>query len=202
MAEIVESLHLSPGHSVLDLGCGEGGDAIWLATQGWQVTGVDISRTAIQRAAVAARSAGVAESITWVNHDLAEWTTETTFDLVTASLFHSMVELPRTEILRRATQQVRPGGHLLIISHAFEHPDDIPPWALRYHGIEDPHDIEISKYSNVLLTPATEIAELDLDRKEWEVAIEETRPRDAIGPDGLETATVKDGVVLSKRTGR
>lgn len=202
VAEIVDSLHLGPGHSVLDLGCGEGGDAVWLATQGWQVTAVDISRTATQRGAEAAQAAGIAESISWVTHDLAEWTTAETFDLVTASFFHSMVELPRTEILRRAAQRVRVGGHLLIVSHAFEGPDDIPPWALRYHGVDDPHDIDTSEYFNVLLTPAAEIAELGLDSEEWDVAIEETRSREAIGPDGIEMAKVKDGVVLLKRIGR
>ena len=46
LAEVVSTLAVG---RALDLGCGEGGDAIWLAQQGWQVTAVDVSPTAIAR---------------------------------------------------------------------------------------------------------------------------------------------------------
>ena len=52
---VAETADLTPG-TALDVGCGTGGDAIWLAEQGWQVTAVDLSRTALDRAAAAARS--------------------------------------------------------------------------------------------------------------------------------------------------
>ncbi|HEX3650002.1 MAG TPA: class I SAM-dependent methyltransferase, partial [Pseudonocardiaceae bacterium] len=61
---------LQPG-SVLDLGCGEGADAVWLARQGWRVTAVDISATALERAAGHADAAGVGDRIEWVRHDLS-----------------------------------------------------------------------------------------------------------------------------------
>lgn len=48
-ALVAEAGDLTPGHA-LDVGCGEGGDAHWLATQGWTVTGVDLSRVALERA--------------------------------------------------------------------------------------------------------------------------------------------------------
>ncbi|MEU9187776.1 methyltransferase domain-containing protein [Streptomyces sp. NPDC048484] len=51
-----------PGHA-LDLGCGEGGDTIWLATHGWQVTAVDIAPTALQRVAQHAAHEGVADRV-------------------------------------------------------------------------------------------------------------------------------------------
>ena len=58
--------------TALDLGCGEGGDAIWLARGGWQVTAVDISTTALERARTAAAAAGVPDGrIDWVAADLA-----------------------------------------------------------------------------------------------------------------------------------
>jgi SAM-dependent methyltransferase len=60
---------LRPG-AALDLGCGEGGDAIWLARHGWRVTAVDVAATALERAAEHARTAGVADRITFERHDL------------------------------------------------------------------------------------------------------------------------------------
>ncbi|MDO8395366.1 MAG: bifunctional NAD(P)/FAD-dependent oxidoreductase/class I SAM-dependent methyltransferase, partial [Dietzia sp.] len=108
-AAVVDPL---PVGSALDLGCGEGGDAVWLAEQGWDVTAVDLSPTAVSRGAEVAAARGVADRIDWVAHDLTTWTTEKRFDLVAASFFHSPVDLSRTRILRCAAEWVRPGGHL------------------------------------------------------------------------------------------
>ena len=60
---------LAPGRA-LDLGCGEGGDAVHLARLGWQVTAVDVSRTALSRAAAAAAAAGLDSRIDFERHDL------------------------------------------------------------------------------------------------------------------------------------
>lgn len=202
LAEVVSTLPSGSAHTALDLGSGEGGDAVWLAEQGWKVTAVDISSTATARGAQGARDAGVADAITWITHDLSSWETEDTFDLVTASFFHSSVELPRTEILRRAAAQVRPGGHLLIVSHAFEDFADVPPWSLRYFGVDDPRDPAIQAMLEAVTTPDEEVSALALDEAEWDVELQEIRSREASGPDGKETATVKDGVVLLRRADR
>lgn len=198
-AEVVAALGADHGTAALELGCGEGGDAVWLATQGWHVTAVDVSTTAIERGADSARESGVAEAITWISHDLSTWTTEETFDLVTASFFHSTPEMPRTEILRRAAKRLQPGGHLLIVSHVFDDPEDIPPWVLRYYETDDPRDPALQDELSHLLTPTAELAALALDEAEWEIVIEEVRPRETAGPDGKETAVVKDGVLLLRR---
>ncbi|EIE99017.1 class I SAM-dependent methyltransferase [Saccharomonospora glauca] len=110
---------LPPG-TALDLGCGEGGDALWLAERGWRVTAVDVSDVALRRGAAHAVAAGVASRITWQRHDLAESFPEGTFDLVSAQFLHSPVaeEGERESVLRRATSAVAPGGVLLIGSHA------------------------------------------------------------------------------------
>ena len=190
MADVARSL---PVGDALDLGCGEGGDALWLAEQGWRVTAVDISPTAIARAAQAEVETGHGSPVTWVATDLATWTTGETFDLVTASFFHSQVALPRTDILRRAARRIRPGGHLLLVSHVFETEQDIPPWAAHSHSEHDDSEEQI------LMAPHEEVAELDLDPGQWEVVLQEVRSREATGPDGEQKATVKDGVVLWRR---
>jgi 2-polyprenyl-3-methyl-5-hydroxy-6-metoxy-1,4-benzoquinol methylase len=110
-----EVADLRPG-TALDLGCGEGGDAIWLAAQGWSVTAADISQTALDIAARHAEEAGV--TVRWERHDLAVSQPAGSFDLVTTSFLHSKVELPRARILRAAAGAVAPGGTLLIIGHA------------------------------------------------------------------------------------
>ena len=74
---------LPPG-TALDLGCGEGGDAIWLARQGWRVRAVDISATALQRVTARAIAAGVADRIECGRHDLAHTFPAGSFDLVSA----------------------------------------------------------------------------------------------------------------------
>ncbi|MEV0331237.1 class I SAM-dependent methyltransferase [Nocardia sp. NPDC050717] len=111
-----EVSELTPG-TALDLGCGEGGDAIWLAARGWQVTAVDISTTAMARGAEHAAAAGV--EITWARHDLHADFPAGTFDLVSAQFLHSPVEQPdeRAVILRKAAAAVAPGGVLVVGGH-------------------------------------------------------------------------------------
>ena len=78
-----ETAQLTPS-TALDLGCGEGADAVWLAQQDWQVTGVDISQVALDRATEHASDAGVADRIDWQRRDLGESFPTGSFDLVSA----------------------------------------------------------------------------------------------------------------------
>jgi 2-polyprenyl-3-methyl-5-hydroxy-6-metoxy-1,4-benzoquinol methylase len=112
-----EVASLTPG-TALDVGCGQGGDALWLAARGWTVTATDVAQSALDTGAERAAAAGVAAAITWEQHDLGVSFPAGTFDLVTTSFLHSPVELPRTAILRRAAAAVAPGGTLLVIGHA------------------------------------------------------------------------------------
>jgi len=170
----------TPGRA-LDLGCGEGADVVHLAQLGWEATGVDISPTAITRAAVASVEAG-AESATFVAADLSEWEPDGTYDLVTASFLHSPVHLPRTAILQRASAAVAPGGHVLLVTHAAA-----PPWA-------DPEHVRHHSF----LTAREEADALALDPEVWEEVRVEEVERDAVGPDGKPGHLV-DGVVLLRR---
>ena len=115
---VAEATSLTPG-SALDIGSGEGGDALWLAAQGWHVTGVDISQNALDKAAARVESvdAEAAARIQWQQHDLAEWLPEPrSFDLVSSQFMH----LPRAErgvLFRGLAAAVAPGGTLLIVGH-------------------------------------------------------------------------------------
>ena len=102
-----EVADLAPG-SALDLGCGEGADAIWLARRGWRVTAVDVSATALRRGAAHAADADVADGITWEQHDLSRSFPAGAFDLVSAQFLHSPVaeDGERESILRRAAAAV------------------------------------------------------------------------------------------------
>jgi thioredoxin reductase/2-polyprenyl-3-methyl-5-hydroxy-6-metoxy-1,4-benzoquinol methylase len=110
----------APGRA-LELGCGEGADAVWLAEQGWQVTAIDLSATALDRAARTADRRGVADRITWRQADLAEGVpgdlAAPVHDLVLAAHLLSPAELPRDAVLRQAAAAVAPGGRLVILSH-------------------------------------------------------------------------------------
>ncbi len=171
---------LAPGRAV-DLGCGEGGDAIWLARQGWTVTGVDISPTAVARARAAATEAGLAaERARFVAHDLSTWEPEGDVDLVTASFFHSREELPRTQVLRRAAARVVRGGHLAIVSHAAP-----PP------GTEHAHHDEL------LLDAAGEVETLALGDG-WRVVVAEHRERTVTSAEGA-VGIHEDVAVLLQR---
>src|ERR671937_581649 len=85
LAEVASALE--PG-SALDLGCGEGADAVWLAERGWHVVAVDISDTALQRAGTAADARGVSDRIAFVQRDLSDGFPDGTFDLISAQFLH------------------------------------------------------------------------------------------------------------------
>jgi len=108
---------VKPGRA-LDLGAGEGRNAVWLAEQGWQVTAVDFSRVALERAATVAQRAGI--DVEWVHADLTDYKpAAAAFDLVVMLYLH----LPpgaRRGVLDQAVTALRPGGRLLIVGHDLE----------------------------------------------------------------------------------
>ncbi|MFF4469891.1 class I SAM-dependent methyltransferase [Streptomyces sp. NPDC001599] len=163
-----EAAALTPG-TALDLGCGEGGDAVWLAAQGWRVTGVDIAATALERAAVHAAEAGVGDRVAWQRHELGESFPEGTFDLVSAHYLQSPVALDQRGVLRRAAAAVAPGGTLLLVLHA-----GWPSWQT-----EPPFDAEFPTLDGVLV-------DLGLPDDGWTVETCETVRRASASPDGAE----------------
>jgi len=109
-----ETTGLTPG-TALDAGCGEGAEALWLATVGWQVAAVDISPEALSRASSQATPGSASERVQWVEADLGVWSPGTQFDLVTTHYAHPA--MPQLAFYERIAGWVAPGGTLLIVGH-------------------------------------------------------------------------------------
>jgi len=113
---VAEVSALTPG-TALDVGCGEGGDVIWLARQGWRVTGADFSANGLARAARHAEEAGVADRIDWWQVDARTFEAGgRSFDLVTTHFLHPP-DGGMVGVVGRLAGAVAPGGHLLVVGH-------------------------------------------------------------------------------------
>lgn len=113
-----EAEGLIPGRA-LDVGCGEGGDVLWLAGRGWRATGLDWSQVALDRAAEHAAAARLSERVEWVRGDVESWQPPAgAFDLVTAHFLHPTGP-QREPVLARLTAAVAPGGTLLWVGHPY-----------------------------------------------------------------------------------
>lgn len=173
---VAEVADLTPGRA-LDLGCGEGADAIWLAKRGWQVTAVDISSVALRKAA--GHAAGANVTVDWQHHNLEHTFPDGEFDLVSAQFLHFWKDFDRDKILRRAAEAVAPGGVLLIEGHM-----DHGPFPHGDHEVRFP-------------TPDEVIAALRLGDG-WETLTKQIHPRQQVGPDG-NPATRTDSTLKMRR---
>lgn len=114
---VAEVSGLAPG-TALDVGCGEGGDVVWLARQGWRVTGADFAANGLARAARHAEEAGVAARTDWWQVDARAFAAGgRSYDLVTTHFLHPP-DGGMTEVTGRLAEAVAPGGHLLVVGHA------------------------------------------------------------------------------------
>ncbi|WP_078287582.1 class I SAM-dependent methyltransferase [Mycobacterium sp. D16R24] len=179
--QLVNEISTLPPRTALDAGCGEGGDAIWLAQKGWQVTGMDFAETALRRAADNATRADpeLATRITWMQADLTTWQPSRRFDLVTSHFMHLPTKL-REPVFTALAAAVAPGGTLLIVGH---HPSDmqaaigrpdLPDW---YFTAEDIAD--------------------GLDPDQWNVVVAESRNRTFTRDD--EEFDIADTVLRAER---
>ena len=148
---VAEVAGLPPGRA-LDLACGAGRNAVWLARQGWRVTGVDFSEVALGKARALAAEAGV--EVEWVQADVVRWEPPAlAFELV-AVLYLQLPAGQRRLVLGRAAAAVAPGGTLLVVGHDLQNLDG------GFGGPRDPA---------VLLTPeqvAAELPGLEIERAE------------------------------------
>jgi 2-polyprenyl-3-methyl-5-hydroxy-6-metoxy-1,4-benzoquinol methylase len=105
---------LEPGRA-LDLACGAGRNAVWLAERGWTVTGVDFADVALDNARALAAERGV--EVEWAQGDVREWVPpEEAYDLVAIMYLHVPAE-ERRVVHGRAARAVAPGGTLLVVGH-------------------------------------------------------------------------------------
>ncbi|QNS02262.1 class I SAM-dependent methyltransferase [Streptomyces xanthii] len=179
-ALVAEVAGLTPGR-VLDVGCGEGADAVWLARGGWDVTALEVSGVALERAAGHARDAGV--TVRWVHAALTEAALPpASFDLVSAQ-YPALLRTPDAAAERALLAAVAPGGVLLLVHHA---------------GMENQHEHEHEHDSG--FDPADYVwpsMVADLFTDDWKVEVNEQRPR--VAPDGGAGAHHTDDVVLRAR---
>jgi SAM-dependent methyltransferase len=175
-ALVTEVSGLHPGRA-LDVGCGEGADAVWLAGQGWKVTALDVSQVALERAARRAREA--AAQVEWVHAGLVDALfPPAAFELVSAQ-YPALLRSADHDAERSLLAAVAPGGLLLMVHHA-----DVDVEAAKSHGF-DPADY---------VSP-TDIAALLGD--DWQVRIDERRPREA--PAGAGSQHTHDVVLRARR---
>jgi SAM-dependent methyltransferase len=176
-ALVAEVADLAPG-CALDVGCGEGADAVWLARRGWQVTALDVSGVALDRARRHAQDAGV--RVAWVHAGLLEaGLAPGVFDLVSAQ-YPVLLKSPGAVAERMLLDLVAPGGTLLVVHHAVE----------SHH--EHPHDGGFDPAAYVL--PADVAALLGPG---WRIEVDERRPRSVSGGGGAHH--VADLVLLARR---
>jgi 2-polyprenyl-3-methyl-5-hydroxy-6-metoxy-1,4-benzoquinol methylase len=162
---VAEVEHLEPGRA-LDLACGEGQNAIWLATRGWDVTGVDYSEVAIAKAHSRAEREGVPAR--FVCADLVEYEPEThAFDLVLVLYLHIAAEARRS-VLAKAVAALAPRGTFVLVGHDLTNATD---------GVGGPSD------QSLLYTPdqiASELTGLELEKATTVLRDVDGEERDAI----------------------
>ncbi len=167
---VAEVEGMSPGRA-LDLACGAGRNAVWLAEQGWTVTGADFSDVALANAAGLAAERGV--EVEWVEADAVEWEPPTrAFDLV-AVLYLQLPADERGAALAHAAGAVGPGGTLLVVGHHLENLSG------GHGGPEDP---------SVLFTQdevAAELPGLEIERAERVLRPVETEDGEVQAIDAL-----------------
>ena len=174
---VAEVAALTPGRA-LDVGCGEGADAIWLARRGWTVTAIDISDVAVRRAREAGEGADVA--VEWVCGDaLRTPFPARSFDLVSMQ-YPALPKAAGEAAVRRLLDTVRPGGLLLAV----------------YHDLDDEHREHMKEKG---LDPADYVGADDLARllgDDFTVEPRTVEPRIDPPPD---TPHVADVVLRARR---
>lgn len=178
-----ELVGLPPGRA-LDLACGEGRNAIWLAGLGWRATGVDFSAVAIERARRLAAEAGVAERASFEVGDVVAGPLPGDGYDACVWAYLQLAAGQRRAALRLAVAALAPGGTLLAVGHDSTNPTD---------GFGGPQD------ATVLYTPDDLVADL-AGVPDLVVEKAERVRRPVPTPDGERVAI--DALLRVRRAGR
>lgn len=194
-AEVVEALAGAPGRA-LDLACGEGRNAVWLAERGWDVTAVDFSAVGVDRgrAGAAARRADVR----WVVSDLAGYDLGVeAWDLV-AHVYLHWPTAEREPFLRRCAAAVAPGGVLVVVGH------DRDNIAHGHGGPQDPDVLTTPEEQAALFrTAGLEVVRAGQVRRSITTEPGHGAPVAAgAGPAAAHVVEAIDHVVVARRPGR
>jgi SAM-dependent methyltransferase len=168
---------LEPG-TALDLGSGEGRNAVWLAQQGWKVEAIDWSDVALDKGRELARSAGV--TVWFTQADLRGWWPPDACSDLAVAAYVQLPYLERHGVWRAASHSLKPGGRLVVIGH---------DWDNLEHGYGGPQQPE-ALYS---------VAEASMVIGEHlEVVRAEQVTRQVETPDGPRTAL--DNIIVGVKT--
>jgi len=170
-----QTADLAPG-AALDLGCGEGADALWLASRGWRVTAVDLSGVALAHA----READTTQAVSWLQADMFAWEPPVeAFDLISLHYVH-VPPGSRAALFGRLARAMRPGGTLLVVAH---HPSD--------------HETDLGRPAIAdLYFTADEVAAMLPE--DWEVLVSGTKPQTVTKGEG-KSLTIQDMVFKARR---
>ena len=173
---------LTPG-KVLDVGAGEGGDAVWLAEEGWNVTASDISQRALDRVAGEAERRGLRIECHRADANALDPFEKEAFDLVTAQ-YASIPRTPDGRGVGNLLDAVAPGGTLLVVGH------DLEPMRVPIDTREHSRPFDPDAYLQV-----DDVATALAESAQWEIEVHEKRPR----PAGAASAHHVDDIVLRAR---
>jgi SAM-dependent methyltransferase len=164
---------VSPG-KILDLACGEGRNAIWLAERGWTATGADFSRVGIEKAAALAAQRGV--EVRWIRSDATQDRIDDSFDYVLLCYLQLRPEDLRSA-LTLALSSLLPGGHIVIIAHARDN---------LTQGVGGPQDPDVLMSAEEVaallreIDPQINVLRADQPRREVAGTAESGQPRFAV----------------------
>jgi SAM-dependent methyltransferase len=181
---VKETSSLAPGRA-LDVGAGEGADALWLADQGWTVTASDISQLALHRVAAEAERRGLRIECHHADANAADAFEAAAFDLVSAQ-YASIPRTPDARAVHNLLDAVAPGGVLLVVSHDLE-PMRAPVDTSAHGRAFDPDAyVRVDDFAAALAQSPV-----------WDIEVHEKRPR----PAGAASASqhVDDIVLLARR---
>lgn len=152
---LVEEVGSLPAGRALDLACGEGRNAIWLARRGWRVTAVDFSSVGLSKATEVAAHQGA--EVEWVLADLEDYEPERgAYDLVVLLYLH-LPPQRRREVLQRAASALAPGATLLVVGHDTTNVAE---------GVGGPQDVSVLFTPDDVLADLRDAAALEVERAE------------------------------------